>query len=224
MWYFASAHPAQIATVVHDFLAVRNRLCLSTSRTNCNAAYALRLSGTRSLPQHIPRKLQLSALHQFHTRSQFASAHPAQIATDWVDLWVDFFPLCLSTSRANCNLSYQCALKSVLPLPQHIPRKLQRTMTLYVCYYKNLCLSTSRANCNTGACLIREEVDTLPQHIPRKLQLVIGESTSQIKFFASAHPAQIATVFPTVCVGVTCLCLSTSRANCNMPRSCGAAR
>jgi hypothetical protein len=63
-----------------------------------------------------------------------------------------------------------CNVTAPKTLPQHIPRKLQ-------------------LNCQSAY----SRSTALPQHIPRKLQLLSGYSSPCIIFFASAHPAQIAT-------------------------------
>ena len=109
-----------------------------------------------------------------------------------------------------------CNATAPKTLPQHIPRKLQPVFGGIVSRRYFLCLSTSRANCN---CLhyINFILDlNLPQHIPRKLQL-IGWICGWIFFhFASAHPAQIATLQSSRSNTRITLCLSTSRANCNL--------
>ena len=123
-------------------------LCLSTSRANCNLVSVSYNIHINTLPQHIPRKLQPELLIRNASNGNFASAHPAQIATTPT----------IRTQRHRRSL------------PQHIPRKLQPPPTVSSEVHVNfasahpaqiatgrpprnrgphtLCLSTSRANCN----------------------------------------------------------------------------
>ena len=124
---FASAHPAQIATPAPLCSVAICHLCLSTSRANCNLTFCTGLCTLSHFASAHPAQIATAiAVYGEKAQLHFASAHPAQIATGSVCIPGTVLPLCLSTSRANCNFS--CAL----------------TMG------KNawLCLSTSRANCN----------------------------------------------------------------------------
>ena len=148
-----------------------------------------------------------------HCTENFASAHPAQIATHLI---FRVFQICNFASAHPAQIATEAGLptaRSPCSLPQHIPRKLQQG-------------STTQFPCNDAA---------LPQHIPRKLQLTSCGSSgppptslpAQIATrsldrpedidacFASAHPAQIATRNLESINTTYNLCLSTSRANCN---------
>ena len=87
----------------------------------CNA------TAPKTLPQHIPRKLQLKTLLAEVVRYTPLPQHIPRKLQHLTpeEFYAQYEDLCLSTSRANCN--YVCSFHRLL-----------------LC----LCLSTSRANCN----------------------------------------------------------------------------
>ena len=123
----------------------------------------------------------------------FASAHPARIATDVTKLTRAQRDLCLGTSRTDCNSAPPTMWITTGSLPRHIPHGLQPP------------------DGTADRCRKRP----LPRHIPHGLQRHSGKRGHNRNFFASAHPARIATAsFPLVIVREI-LCLGTSRTDCN---------
>ena len=92
---------------------------------HCSAYDRLNTTTFRSF-RNIPHGLHQSSGHNHRCCNNFASAHPAQIASNWiVDVELQY-QLCLSISRTDCIL-----------------------LDGNVYWWHDLCLSTSRTDCIT---------------------------------------------------------------------------
>ena len=91
----------------------------------CNA------TAPKTLPQHIPRKLQLKTLLAEVVRYTPLPQHIPRKLQHLTpeEFYAQYEDLCLSTSRANCNRLPWRFGPLTGSLPQHIPRKLQRRKT-----------------------------------------------------------------------------------------------
>ncbi len=179
---------------------------------HCSAYDRLNTTTFRSF-RNIPHGLHQSSGHNHRCCNNFASAHPAQIASNWiVDVELQY-QLCLSISRTDCIL-----------------------LDGNVYWWHDLCLSTSRTDCVSPYLGFRRGREPLPQHIPHGLhrlfdfcfwvvssfasahpaRIVSRDCKRQATTwtFASAHPAWIASFFGVLVVLVLLLCLSTSRMDC----------
>ena len=125
-------------------------LCLGTSRTDCNPQSAAPDTFPCSLPRHIPHGLQLVPKQMKPPTRNFASAHPARIATTMRVFRYFTFRLCLGTSRTDCNFLPGQRLEPAGALPRHIPHGLQPQKC---------------TGCNARFCgMCRESVDSFLQH------------------------------------------------------------
>ena len=77
-------------------------LCLSTSRTDCISGHKPCTFERRALPQHISHGLHRGRGFRYRPASNFASAHPARIASKVNQSDALTLELCLSTSRTDC--------------------------------------------------------------------------------------------------------------------------
>ena len=134
---------------------------------HCSAYDRLNTTTFRSF-RNIPHGLHQSSGHNHRCCNNFASAHPAQIASNWiVDVELQYqlclsisrtdcilldgnvywwHDLCLSTSRTDCVSPYLGFRRGREPLPQHIPHGLHPTLPTLL-HSTSLCLSTSRTDC-----------------------------------------------------------------------------
>ena len=99
---FASAHPARIASRLTSAFVAAESLCLSTPRTDCIAGGISRLRIRRDFASaHPVRIASFSALARFRALS-FASAHPVRIASYGIARQFQSLFLCLSTPHTDC--------------------------------------------------------------------------------------------------------------------------
>ena len=135
---------------------------------HCSAYDRLNTTTFRSF-RNIPHGLHQSSGHNHRCCNNFASAHPAQIASNWiVDVELQY-QLCLSISRTDCIL-----------------------LDGNVYWWHDLCLSTSRTDCVSPYLGFRRGREPLPQHIPHGLHQTKTRPCCNAFSFASAHPARIA--------------------------------
>ena len=215
--FFASAHPARIATGILPPLLRRHRLCLGTSRTDCNTRRTCwRGACWRALSRHIPHGLQRETEWRTSCSRIFASAHPARIATPPDALILIRPELCLGTSRTDCNRAFVSSAISapsfasahpariatqryvhsaarVRTLPRHIPHGLQRPGPPGCRTGPPLCLGTSRTDCNADAA-----------NAGKTDELCLGTSRTDCNQDGDQRAGAAAA-----------LCLGTSRTDCN---------
>ena len=170
--FFASAHPARIATGILPPLLRRHRLCLGTSRTDCNTRRTCwRGACWRALSRHIPHGLQRETEWRTSCSRIFASAHPARIATPPDALILIRPELCLGTSRTDCNRAFVSSAISAPSFASAHPARIATPWASWVSYRPS----------------------ALPRHIPHGLQRGLRFPALLFASFASAHPARIAT-------------------------------
>ena len=171
----------------------------------------------KTLPQHIPRKLQRISYSGFSRSATLPQHIPRKLQRRQDFRQLVHHALCLSTSRANCNKDPRHNSHVTMLLCLSTSRANCNLQAAGRVDRHPLCLSTSRANCNDRRQQLRAHRAPLPQHIPRKLQPAPWTARRTSTPALPQHiPRKLQPAAGNWGSAAAGLCLSTSRANCNL--------